>query len=77
MGFTICYRFQGQKKVFEHPANCLTPHDAVCYALFDSPAVLWERPSSWEGNYATIVEFAERLGVIDVKWHKSISHPHL
>ncbi|MDR6927870.1 hypothetical protein J2Y56_003925 [Pseudomonas sp. BE134] len=50
MGFTICYRFQAQKKVFEHPANCLTPHDAVCYALFDSPAVLWERPSSWEGN---------------------------
>ena len=77
MGFTICYSFQGRKKVFEHPANFLTPNDAVCYALFDSPAVLWERPSSWEGNYATIFEFAERLGVIDVRWHKSISHPHL
>ncbi|MNL57242.1 hypothetical protein D3C87_1807890 [compost metagenome] len=76
MDFTICYSFEGQRRVLEHSANCLTSHDAVCYALFDSPAVLRERPSNWEGSYSTIVEFAQRFGVTDVRWHQSISHTH-
>jgi len=75
-GFTICYSFQGQRRVLEHPANYLSPHDAVCYALFDSPAALRERPSNWEGSYSAMVELAEQLGVTDVSWHQSISHPH-
>ncbi len=77
MGFTICYAFQGQNRVFELPANHLTSHDAVCYALFDSPANIQERPSSWEGSYSAIVEFAERFGVTNVRWHQSITHPHI
>ena len=62
--------------MLEHAANYLSPHDAVCYTLLDSGAALRERLSGWEGSYSTIVEFAERLGVTDVRWHQSISHPH-
>ena len=76
MDFTICYSFEGQRRVLEHSANCLTSHDAVCYALFDSPAVRRARPSNWEGSYSTIVEYAEQLGVTNVRWHQSISRPH-
>lgn len=76
MGFTVCYVYQGKTRVFELPDNYLTPHDAVCYALFDSPAERRERPSHWEGSYANIVEFAEQHGVTDVRWHQSLTHPH-
>jgi hypothetical protein len=75
MGFTICYVFEGQSRVFELSDSYLTAHDAVCYALFDSPAVLRERPSNWEGSYSAIVEFAEQLGVTNVRWHQSIAPP--
>lgn len=75
MGFTICYNFQGQRTVIEHPAKSLTPHDAVCYALFHSGAFVRESPSNWDGSYAPMVELAERLGVTNVSWHQSIIHP--
>jgi hypothetical protein len=76
MGFTICYTYRNENRVLELSASKLIPHDAVCYALFDSPADVLERPVRWEGSYSTIVEYAERLGVSNVRWHQSISHPH-
>ena len=74
MGFTICYSFQGKRTVIEHPAEILSPHDAVCYALLHTGVFLQERPSSWVGSYASVVELAERLGVTNVSWHQSIIH---
>lgn len=75
MGFTICYSVQGKRTVIEHPAESLSPHDAVCYALLHTGVFLQERPSSWVGSYASVVELAERLGVTNVSWHQSIIHP--
>ena len=76
MGFTICYSFKGQRRVLEHPADYLSPNVAVCYALLDSEAVLQEAMPHWESSYLAIVEFAEGLGITEVRWHQSISRPH-
>lgn len=77
MGFTICYSFQGKRKVIEHSDDNLTPHDAVCYAFFHSGTVLLERPSGWVGSYSDMTELAERFGITDVMWHQSITQPNL
>lgn len=75
MGFTLCYSAQGQRAVFEHRAESLSPHDVVCYALLLHTGVFLQKmPSSWVGSYASVVELAERLGVTNVSWYQSIIH---
>jgi hypothetical protein len=73
MGFTICYRFLGTQRVLECQEDQLCGHDAVYYALLHSGAALGNVVGTWQGSYPSIVEAAERSGVSNVLWHRSIS----
>ncbi|SEP87817.1 hypothetical protein SAMN03159444_00727 [Pseudomonas sp. NFACC02] len=73
MGFTICYRFLGIQRVLECQEDQLCGHDAVYYALLHSGAALGNVVGTWQGSYPSIVEAAERSGVSNVLWHRSIS----
>lgn len=75
MGFTICYSFQGTRKVIEHADDNLTPHDAVCYAFLHSGSVLLEQPARWLGSYWDMAELADRFGITDVMWFRSSIQP--
>lgn len=72
MGFTICYSYQGRRAVFEHSASQLSPHDAVYYSLLHTGVGFQEKSSEWAGSYSSMVEIAEKYGVTDVRWHRSI-----
>jgi hypothetical protein len=60
----------------EHSDENLTPHDAVCYALYHSGTVFFERSSRWMGSYADMSELAEHFGITDVMWYQSPAHPN-
>jgi hypothetical protein len=73
MGFTICYRFLGNQRVLECQEDQLCGHDAVYYALLHSGAALGNIVATWQGSYPSMVEAAERSGVSNVLWHRSLS----
>ncbi|MDE1195971.1 hypothetical protein BWR59_25855 [Pseudomonas sp. Bc-h] len=73
MGFTICYSFRGNQRVLECQEDNLCGHDAVYYALLHSGAELGNMVGGWQGSYPSIVEAAERSGVSNVLWHKSLT----
>ena len=77
MSFTICYSFQGNRVVIELDANRLSPHDAVYYSLIHSGVAFHSDGSEWTGCYLSIAEIAKRYGITDVRWHQSITNPHL
>ncbi len=76
MGFTICYSFEGNRVVLERAGYQINAHDAVCYALRHSGVAIKEHDSKWSGNLSSIIEIADRCGVTDVRWHRSITYPH-
>jgi len=76
MGFTICYSFQGKRVVIECQNNKLSSHDAVYYSMLHAGIALRKEVLSWDASYLSMVEVAERLGLTDVSWHRSLTHSH-
>jgi len=75
MGITICYSLEGRRVVLEHPADSITPHDAVYYSLLHSGVPFQEQRSTWAGRFLSIYEVAKGCGVTEVRWHRPIISP--
>lgn len=76
MEFTICYSFEGNRVVLEYSANQITTYDAVYFSLVHSGVAFNEQLSKWLDDLASIVEIADKRGVTDVTWHRTIRYPH-
>lgn len=76
MRFTICYSFQGKRVVIECHNDQLCSHDAVYYSMLHAGIALRKEVLNWDGSYLSMVEVAERLGLTDVSWHRSLAHAH-
>jgi len=76
MGFTICYSFQGKRVVIECQNDNLCSHDAVYFSMLHAGIALQKEVSNWDGSYLSMIEVAERFGLTDVSWHRSLAHSH-
>jgi hypothetical protein len=76
MEFTICYSFDGNRVVLELSADRITTYDAVYYSLVHSGVAFRKQGPQWAGDLSAILEMADRYGVTDVTWHRTIKYPH-